>query len=579
MPGMIGVPGAAAPTGAPRLAADPPRGARDASPAALLASVGGGLALVLVFRTLYLSRFGYEPGWMNVNFLLEAKAERFGYATELRSPLVRMALLPLRDAGASAALALGALYGVGHLLLALGTFGLARKLFAAPVSRAAIAVAVAAVPTLATDSGYHNLSCTLGAGLFAAVAALLLADAARAPRLRLAAALVLGAAAASCRPEAAIALGGLAVALAVRGPRLGMGRAGAVVAALSVVVGLAATRAASHAAPGPDPWAFYTWYEAPPLLHRLVGRLREPGSTASEYARYVATARTFGGFDENAGSLARALGRHPAQAAVWLAAKPLDVPATLLLPSAFTPLIVVALLLAGRRAAREGWRQSMARFAPALAAFAAPLGFLLVFLPFGHAPYLLIVAPLFLLAAVWGLEPWLLAASVGRVRLAGAAALATGAIAVLLIGPTASSSPARDLAARWLERQCATGGCLVNAVPQGLDARAWADLRAGAPLPPKDKRTEPFIYKRYTPSYIAAVSFRGRVAAARARGSDAPVLYLRLSPGAANAFSDDFDPEHRLEGEPDLRGAVVAASFGEGTDVVQVLQLPGPGPD
>jgi hypothetical protein len=43
-------------------------------------------------------------------------------------------------------------------------------------------------------------------------------------------------------------------------------------------------------------------------------------------------------------------------------------------------------------------------------------------------------------------------------------------------------------------------------------------------------------------------------------------------------FSEVFDPEHRLEGEPDLSIATPIATFREGPDAVEIFDVAGAAP-
>src|SRR4051794_3101331 len=84
------------------------------------------LALLLGMRGLYLWRFGWDPGWMNVTYLLRAKQWVMGapFLAE-EPPLTPLLLWGIRSLGISATGALGLVYLVTHLILFLGILGLA----------------------------------------------------------------------------------------------------------------------------------------------------------------------------------------------------------------------------------------------------------------------------------------------------------------------------------------------------------------------------------------------------------------------------------------------------------------------
>jgi hypothetical protein len=543
----------------------------------LLATVAGGVALVLAFRVLYLIRFGGDPCPMNDLALAEAKAAHFGYAAEFGGmPLVPALLLAARSAGASATAAVGAIYLVAHLLLAWSVLALGRGVLSFDArSRAALAIATAALPAFALEPGFRSLSCVLGAGLLGAAAALLLAPPAPGRRaVRMAGALALAAGAACCRLESLLGVALMALALAVRGRRLGSGRAGAAVAAAGIALGVLFTAAWNHRlAPGharaPGTYAFYSFYVQSPLLLRAWELLHHPDAAMDEYGRYALSARLLGGFDENNGSVARALAGHPWTAAVWLLLKPVDFAARVVEPDSFTPLALIALFLALRRARREGLSRSARAWSPLLCAFGAPLALLLATADQVH--HLLTAAPLLLLAALWGLEPWLRRARAPALRRLGWAVAASGIGAVLLLGHM-DRSVSRPVAetARWLEGHCSPGGCLLNALPLPLDALAWADLQAGARLPEKVTRSEPFVFRRYPRSFLEGVRLDRRLADARGGGWRGPTLYVQVN---VPAYSPELEPEHWLEGEPDLSSAPVLATFRDGGIQVQVFDL------
>jgi len=305
-----------------------------------------------------------------------------------------------------------------------------------------------------------------------------------------------------------------------------------------------------------------------------VSYLHHPGSTATEYLRYLETVRLFGGFEENGGSILRALLRHPGKAAIWFAAKPVDLLITIVLRDSFTLLALPMFFVAARRAHRDGWRSALTRWTPMLGAFSAPLAYAVVWSQGGHAPYLLFVAPLLLLTALWGIEPWIENAPAVYLRRLATATIAIGGLFVAFAGHhSPATSPPLTETARWLEARCGDGGCLVNALPEVVDAQAWANLQAGAPLPPKDKRAESFVLRRYPPAYIEQVRWSQRLATARTRGWRGPIFYVRPATQSVQSFNDDFDPEHRLEGVPNLAGLTPAVTFRDERDSVEIFAL------
>jgi hypothetical protein len=547
-----------------------------------LATTAGGLALVVAMRLVFLARFGSDPGWMNDNFLAEAKAMRFDYPAQfVGMPLVRLLVFWLRDAGFGGGASLAILYFVSHLMLALGIFALARLVLAPTAhNRILTALAVAFVPVFAMDSGHQNISCTVGAGLLAVFAALQFTRTrgGGGEAARLAALFALSAAASCCRPEPLLGVAALTAAVLFIGPRIGARRAGAIAAGAGMVVGLLVIQLTSHATAergfSSGSWAFYNFYDRKPYLVRLAVWIMNPHAGGSEYARYADSVKVFGSYAENGGSLLRALLRRPVQAVLWIAAKPVDGVITTLRLDAFTPLGAIAIVAMVRRIRRDGRRAAGAHWLPLLCAYGAPTLFSLFFSQ-GLAQYMLIASPLLLFAMLWGIEPWVARLQPrAAMRLAATAALAS-AVAVVIGGhPGRASSPVLRDAAAWLQQRCARQGCLVNALPAPIDVQAWADLQAGAPLPGKDKRAEEFVLHQYSPGFIEQVRWSHRRAEARRRGFTGPVFYVRPQTSSLKCFNDDFDPEHALEGTPDdLSTATLAASFSDRDDRVEIFEL------
>jgi hypothetical protein len=554
-----------------------------ASVEAMLSTTGGALALVMVLRGLYLARFGADSCGMNGNFLLEAKAMRFGYPAEITGePLASALLFVLRNAGASMAVAMGVLYLFGHTLLAWGFLAFARATLAATVrSRAVAALAVGVLPIFATDTGYRNISCTLAAGLLATAGALLvLKSTVKRGRKRVLAlwvvALLCAAGAAASRIEAGLGVALIALALIIRGRRLGTGRWGATAPIAGLVAASLFTRHWDHGFTKRGSVAVYRFYSGlvqGPLLFRGVLRLRNPGWTGHEYQRYLAATRVFGSFEDNDGDLLHAFVSHPGKAVAWFVIKPLDLIIHVLFPDAFTPLALVALWLAARRARRLGVRPFFQQWGPALVTFGGPALVLLAFCDQSH--YILTLSPLILLFALWGIEPALARQSAARVNGGLWVTLAAGTLMVAFLGHLGGRAMvATDAAAAWLEDRCGAGGCLVNALPETFDAAVWADLQAGAPLPERSKRSEAFVTHRYPARYRAEVGFDGRVARARAAGWHGPIYYVDVRALAEPTFNDDFQPEHRLEGPVDLSAARPATTFRNGLDTIDIFQLP-----
>jgi hypothetical protein len=109
---------------------------------------------------------------------------------------------------------------------------------------------------------------------------------------------------------------------------------------------------------------------------------------------------------------------------------------------------------------------------------------------------------------------------------------------------------------------------LLDAVAARLDSRL-------VPIVMAWERPGPWVYPDCFPPVGGEESLRRFTAAARERGWRGPVLYVRVDARSMKAFDDDFDPEHRLEGVPDLSGAPVVAAFREAGDAVEILDVRG----
>ena len=137
-----------------------------------------------------------------------------------------------------------------------------------------------------------------------------------------------------------------------------------------------------------------------------------------------------------------------------------------------------------------------------------------------------------------------------------------------------SNSRTVNQAAAYLEAECQSG-CLVNYVPQLLSSQAWVDLEAGAPFPPKIKRSEAFVLGQYPPGYAESCRFDARVRHARERGYSGLVLYVDVQVTSAQVFSDSFDPEHKFDARPDLSGATLLTKLEADGDLIAVYRIGG----
>src|SRR5207244_1805054 len=124
------------------------------------------LALLVFMRGLYLWRFGWDPGWMNVTYLLRAKHWVMGAPFLAEEPP-----LPPRRAGGVGLLgstltsSLAAFGRVSHvpLVLALPGLGWFLRPAAGPRRRACASPTASLVPLRACGTGRTNLALLVGA--------------------------------------------------------------------------------------------------------------------------------------------------------------------------------------------------------------------------------------------------------------------------------------------------------------------------------------------------------------------------------------------------------------------------------
>lgn len=521
------------------------------------------LAAVVVLRLLYLARFGWDPGWMNLVYFARAKDIWLHGAVGMgeQPPLVPLALVGLRKLGLHPLPALNLLYLLAHLLFAQGTLALARAVWPDATRRRLLFVgaAIALTPLLSTIAGYRNLGALVGAALLVSSIGNALAGAAQARgSARLVAAALAAAVGSTARFEtlAGAALAGLCLALpGPWRPRLRRAR----LAGLGLLLGAALGAAGLQAARQPAPtgaktagYGFYTFYDGLPWL-----LWSDKSKDGDEYGRYRDSARWFGTVEENGGSIAQALFRHPWAALLRVAAKPFDWLGALLWIGSITPL--------GLLAAAWGLRESRSR---ALIPFAAPLALLLV--PSPAPPYFLAVAPPVLLAAAAGCDRALESWPARRL----ASSFAAAAALVLCFGKAdVMNSPVLTAAAADVEERCAAG-CLTNVVPQSIRYQAWVDLEGPAPLQTPAFNDERKILRgELDPD---SLSFAARVRRARLGGFHGPVFYLAAQVSSFTAFHPQFDREAQVEGQFDLSSASVEATFRHGPDAVTIYRLEDP---
>jgi hypothetical protein len=543
------------------------------------------LAGVLTARLLYLARYGWDLGWMNLLYLERARVIALGRAEPAEEqPLACLALVAARHLGLDAREANEVVYLVAHLLLALGALGIARFVWPeirAPRRRALVAT-LAVVPLLASQSGRNNLGVSLGAGLTASALALAATAAAATTRSRVVAmgmialAVLLAALSSMGRYEALTTCLGAALALALLGPRMPdvpRPRSAALALALGAVGGLLAVAALRHAlgadAGADKTYAFYTFYDGLPLL-------MYPHPHATEYQRYAASVGIFGTFADNHGSLFHALVHHPGFALLRILSKPFDQLAALSWIHGLTP-VGVALAAAGALGgarhpnSTEPTRQTRPRVW-LLAAYLLPLGML--FIPQQNPAYYVSVAVPLVLMVARGADLVGARLRPERARALGAATVVAALTLVVVAGKgSISNSRAINAAVPYLEQRC-RDGCLTNVLPQALRDQLWVVTDAGARLPPREHRNEEAIFRPRTVSPSEPYEFCGRVRRSRAGGFAGPVLYVDAGIKTFSAFDPDFDPEVRFQGTVDRAGLVAERRFSTGPDAVVVYSLP-----
>jgi hypothetical protein len=535
------------------------------------------MALVLAVRGLYLARFGWDAGWMNWGYLAYAKVLALRGAVAMEEPPLTPTLLFLfRRMGLNALQAVGALYLLAHLCLALGTLLLGDFVWpgASHRRRLILLLLVTFTPLLSTVAGYRNLGVLVGAAALALALGLALSAAARpqpSPGLLLGAlgfALVAGVA--RFEALAGVLCGGLV--LAVAGRRLADVRWPRLAAAALLLGGLLGTLGAAelrHRAGPPKAsrdYALYTFYDGLPYL--LWPRL---SGDDDEFARYRTSMKYFGSYAENGGSLSRALLTHPGAALLRFAVKPVDFVGALGWVGSLTPLGLLFLWL-GLRNVR--WREGAGRQWPrawALLAYAGPWAVLLV--PSSAPAYFVMVAPPLLLAIARGVDVWTARLRPARARVLGAACVVAGLVAVFFFGKRdVANSPVFNQAAAFLESRCATG-CVVNFLPQPLRDQAWVNLEAASPFPRIEDR-ESMVLDTERPELERGYDFRTRVQRARQAGFVGPVLYVQSQVNSFSAFHPVFDVALKWEGSVDLREAREEGRFRQGEDEVVIFQLP-----
>jgi hypothetical protein len=536
-----------------------------------------GCGLVLAVRGLYLARFGWDAGWMNWGYLAYGKTLALhGAAAMQEPPLTPFLLVVARRTGLDALHAVGAVYLVAHLGLALGTLLLGHFVWpeAGRRRRRILLLLVTFIPLLSTVAGYRNLGVLVGAACL--VLALALAFSLTGRRelswmLWLAATLAAVLAGVARFEALAGVLCGALVLFAV-GRRLRdvrWSRTAATGLALGGLLGAWGAEALRHPPPGlPQPardYALYTFYDGLPYL-----LWPKHGEDDDEFARYRTSMQYFGSHADNHGSLARALLTHPGAALLRLAAKPFDFLGALGWVGSLTPLGLFFLWLGLRKVAWRGAPNQGLPRAWVLLAYAGPWAVLWV--PTSAPAYFVMVAPPLLLAIARGVDR-----SVDRLRARtqqslGVAAVVSGVLAVAFLGKQdVANSPVFNQAARFLEARCAEG-CVVNFLPQPLRTQTWVELEAKSPFPRITER-EDRVLEKELPAVAQGYGFATRLQHARAAGFLGPVLYVQSRVQSFTAFHPVFDQELRWEGPVDLQAASLEARFVHGNDEVLVYAV------
>jgi hypothetical protein len=530
------------------------------------------LAAVLALRTLYIVRFGWDPGWMNQTYLSHAKGLALQGSAGGQPPFIPLVLVAMRRLGLSAIGALELFYLAAHLLLAYGTIALAELLWPdmSRRRRMVLAAVIALVPLASTIAGYRNLGPLVGAALTTAALACALRWAegtgSALDRL-LIAPLAIAASLTRFESIATLMVGGLALLspLARRGARFISPRRAALVLLLATLIG-AATHSAFERPRDPSSkipsYAFYTFYDGLPYL-MWPDRTKD----SDEFSRYNTSVSYFGSLEENRGSVLLAMVRHPALAFLRLALKPIDGFAILLWIGSLSPLGVVLLVLGLRRIDR-----AMPSFARGSIIAAAYLGAIVVLLvPIPAPPYYLAVAPPLILAITRGIDRVLVRFSERATKRIFVGSAITGTLSIVFLGRLdVANSPVLNAAAADLEERCARG-CLANYLPQSMRNQAWVDLEAGALFPKLDDDKE--IVGRKEEAFERGYRFEERARRAKSEGYRGPILYVQVKVASFAAYHPDFDRVAGYEGPIDPARMMELRRFESGDDLVVIYAI------